>query len=782
MRIRMIAVVGTALSVLVLGFTSEGLPQDSVPVPTVQASVSVAAEIPQALVQGEIVDGSGAPASRTLIIPRAVHPPKMEDFVNGGDSRSGIMVSDFRQRDPGDGVPVSQRTAAYLSFDDKNLYVVFVCEDEPGQVRGRMSKREDTSGDDSVSVYLDTFHGGQEAYYFSANPLGIQSDGILTGSSGDGRFDTLWHSDGQLTSDGYITLMAIPFKSLRFSSESNQSWGIGLGRYIARTSEHAFWPFITRRVKSQTQQLGAAEGLEGISTGHNIQLIPYATYTNARLLDVGIPRYYTQTETRAGLDAKMVLGSNLTLDFTANPDFSQVETDDPQVTVNRRFEVFFREKRPFFLDNIGYFETSLGLLFTRRIADPQFGARVTGKLGRWNLGLLATDDQAPGKVVDTRNSVYGKRALVGAARFQREFGKDSSVGMLATERAFGLSENRVSSADTKIRLTPTWYVSGQAAYSQDRRYDNKEDIVRSTGTAYSASLTHGGRNFTYSAGYQDFSPGFRAPLGFVPRVNIRRGSQYVGYFARPANSKIYSFGPSLSVAASWDHAGNLQDKSTNIDYTMAFAGSGFTVTRYDAYESYLTRGFRYATTSGSFYANWLKQLSLYGGYGMGTGVNYSTPPGLEPFVGNVQNATFGFTWRPERRLRFDEYYYYNSFRAPRGFAGSGEERPGVFTSHIARSKINLQLTKALSFRAIVDYYFLSPNSVLFNSDRYKQLSGDVLLTYMIHPGTALYIGYNSRFENLETDPSGSSGLHRTGPPIYPSGSQLFVKFSYLLRY
>ena len=779
----MIAVVGTALSVLVLGFPSEGLPQDSVSVPTIQASVPVVAEIPQALVSGEIVDASGAPGSRTLTIPRAIRPPKMEDFVNGGHSGVDIMVTDFRQRDPGDGIPVSQRTAAYLSYDDKNLYVVFVCQDEPGQVRARMSRREDTPGDDSVSVFLDTFHGGQEAYYFSANPLGIQSDGILTGSSGDGRFDTLWHSDGQLTSDGYITLLAIPFKSLRFSSESNQTWGIGLGRYIARTSEHAFWPFITRRVKSQTQQLGAVEGLKGLSTGHNIQLMPYATYTNARLLDVGIPRYNTQTETRAGLDAKMVLGSNLTLDFTANPDFSQVESDDPQVTVNRRFEVFFPEKRPFFLDNIGYFETSLGLLFTRRIADPQFGARLTGKVGRWNLGLLATDDRAPGKVVDTQNSRYGKRALVGAARFQREFGKDSSFGILATERAFGLSENRVSSADTKIRLTPTWYVSGQAAYSDDRSYDDKEDVVPSTGTAYSASLTHGGRNFTYSGNYEDFSPSFRAPLGFVPRVGIRTGGQYAGYFVRPENSKIYSFGPSVSVGATWDHARRLQDKYSNVDFSMDFAGPvGFTVTRYDQYESYLTRGFRYGTTSGSFYANWLKRLSLYGSLGMGTGVNYSTPAGLEPFVGNVKNASFGFTWRPEQRIRFDEYYYYNNFRAPRGFGGTGDERPGVFASHIARSKVNFQFTRALSLRAIVDYYFLSPNTALFNSDRYKQLTGDVLLTYMIHPGTALYIGYNSRFENLETDPSGSSGLHRTGPPIYPSSSQLFVKLSYLLRY
>ena len=768
MTLSMIAAFGIALFVLAGAFPPAALPQDAIPgVPSAPA----------------VLQSDAGPGSRTLTIPRVLRRPKLEDFLNGENSNNSVVVTDFRQRDPGDGVPASQKTSAFLSYDDKNLYVVFVCQDDPDQVRGRMSKREDASEDDSVTLYLDTFHDGQRAYYFSTNPLGIQTDGVLTGSNSDGRFDTLWSSEGRVTTDGYIVLLSVPFKSLRFSNESTQTWGIALRRYIARNSETAFWPFITRRQKSQTQQFAVAEGISDISTGRNLQLIPYAAYTNARILDPGVPRYETQSESRAGLDAKMVFGSSLTLDFTANPDFSQVETDDPQVTVNRRFEVFFPEKRPFFLDNIGYFETPLNLLFTRRIADPEFGARLTGKVGRWNIGFLGMDDRAPGKQVGTQNSLYGQRALVGAVRIQRELGKDSDFGFLTTERRFGSSENRVSSIDTKIQLSPTWYFNGQAAYSADRRDNGNSDIVRSEGPAYSAQLTYSGRNFSYGASYKDISPSFRAPLGFVPRLDIRSGNQDASYYFRPENSKIYSFGPSVNFGANWDYAGRLLDKYSSVDYRMDFAGPvGFAITRYDAYESYLTQGFRYGTTSGSFYANWLKRLSFYGSYGIGTGVNYSTPQGMEPFVGNVQNGSIGFTWRPEKRMSFEEYYYFSNLRAPRGLAGFGELQPGVFTSHIARSKVNFQFTRALSVRAIVDYYFLAPNTALFDSDRYKQLSGDVLLTYMLHPGTALYVGYNSRFENLGTNPDGSPGLQRSGPPIYPGNSQFFAKLSYLFRF
>jgi hypothetical protein len=178
-------------------------------------------------------------------IPRVSTPPKIEDYLNDRSRPDELRVTGFKQRDPGDGVPVTQDTAAYLSYDDKHLYVIFVCQDEPGKVRAHMNKRENLGNDDAVGVVLDTFHDRLRAYLFATNPLGIQLDGIATeGQNDDMSFDTVWHSYGKVTADGYVVWMSIPFKSLRFHNADVQTWGIGLLRNISRNNESAWVPYL----------------------------------------------------------------------------------------------------------------------------------------------------------------------------------------------------------------------------------------------------------------------------------------------------------------------------------------------------------------------------------------------------------------------------------------------------------------------------------------------------------------------------------------------------------
>src|SRR5262249_12299588 len=153
-----------------------------------------------------------------------------------------VKVTGFVQRDPQDGQPVTQPTTAYLSYDDKNFYLIFVCKDEPSKIRAHMSKRENLGNDDLVGVLLDTYHDHRRAYLFGVNAFGIQMDGISAeGQNDDMSFDTLWHSDGKLTADGYVTWMAIPFKSLRFANADVQTWGIALIRIISRNNETSFY-------------------------------------------------------------------------------------------------------------------------------------------------------------------------------------------------------------------------------------------------------------------------------------------------------------------------------------------------------------------------------------------------------------------------------------------------------------------------------------------------------------------------------------------------------------
>jgi hypothetical protein len=711
-------------------------------------------------------------------------PPRLEDFINDEPRDAEAIITDFRQRTPGDGNPFSQSTTVYLSYDPSNLYVVFVCKDDAGKVRAQMSKREDTADDDSVGVYLDTFRDRQHAYYFSANPYGIQTDGLIAegDKSADTTFDTLWESRGRLTPDGFVVWMAIPFKSLRFSHDEEQTWGFALTRTMLRTGETAFWPYITNRKGSFLDQFANMKGLNLLSPSRNVQLIPYLSGTAARIPNTAANSYRSEQDARGGLDSKLVIHDALTWDATLNPDFSQVESDDPQVTVNKRYEVYFPEKRPFFIEDAGYFYTPINLLFTRNIVDPQFGTRLTGRIGRWSVGALAIDDRAPGKLLDVADPHYGEHAVMGIARIQRDFASQSQFGVLFSNWTFGSGSNQVASFDTRIKLSPTWFFTGQIVRTFDREPDANGNLNRLKGNAYTAGVSHNDRHFTYTATYNDLSPDFSTQLGFIPRVDIRQGQSYAGYFWRPEGRLVIDYGVSDTVTSTWDYQGQLQDLNSDLQFQTDFTQrTGFSISRYDAYERYLGTGFQYGYTGGSIYANWLKWLYLSGSYSQGTGVNYYPASGVSSFLGNTQNASFNAKLRFNSRLKMEDTYYL-SHLATRPGLQLAPAPSGVFSDHLLRTKLNYQFTTALSLRGILDYDALLSNKGLFGQNTTKRLTGDVLLTYLINPGTALYLGYNSSYENLIADPTNPPGVRRFGPPTYLTGRQIFVKLTYRLRF
>jgi hypothetical protein len=149
-----------------------------------------------------------------------------------------VAVTDFRQYRPGDGEPVSRPTTAYLSYDDENLYVAFVCKDDPKLIRARLTKHDQIVSDDRTIVTLDTFNDRRRHYWFNVNPYGVQEDGIsVSGEGAYSNWDTLWHSDAKITEDAYVTLHVSPFKSIRFPSAPQQTWGLVVGRFITRNNE-----------------------------------------------------------------------------------------------------------------------------------------------------------------------------------------------------------------------------------------------------------------------------------------------------------------------------------------------------------------------------------------------------------------------------------------------------------------------------------------------------------------------------------------------------------------
>jgi hypothetical protein len=752
--------------------------------------------------------GARIPLAR---IPHVTRAPKLEDFLQNKPREAELAIEDFRQYIPGDGTPASEKATAYLSYDDRNLYAVFVCHDASGQVRAHLSKREDVDQDDGVGILLDTFRDHHRAYAFYSNPLGIQSDSIYTeGQSYDFSFDTVWNSEGRLTQDGYIVWFSIPFKSLRFSHAPEQTWGIALYRVILRKSEYDYWPYITQRVAGITQQFEPVAGLDHVSPGRNMQFIPYGLLAGDHFLQQPAltsagpaPAYQDTFEHRAGLDAKFVAKDALTFDVTLNPDFSQVETDDPQVTVNQRFAVFFPEKRPFFIENAGFFQTPVNLFFSRQIQNPQFGSRMTGKVGKWTLGALVIDDRQPGHG-QPPGSRYDTRALDGVVRIAREFGKQSYIGAFASSRDFADTNNRIASLDARIKLSKNWVTDFQITHSWTRQdltplcqQNSGASVSSQQGNSLYADLSYTGRHFYLQSQYNDFSPGFCSELGFIPRVDIRQTYTYASYLWRPQTHHIVDYGPVVSQTVDWDHHGVLQDwtaaVSAQLDLTR---NTTFSLNRGEAYELFANIPFRKHSTSLYGTSALYKWLSLSARFTSGTGENYFPGAGLNPFLANVKRVNLGFTVRPSSRFRLDEtaiYYRLGNRDAstPVGFS------PGqsIFNNYLLRSKVNYQFTKELSLRVILDYDATLANRQLLNIQTNlggypggplmptKKFPTDILLTYLVHPGTAVYFGYNSGLSNLALDHSSPTpSVFYQGSPTNRNAQLVFVKLSYLFRF
>jgi len=798
-------------------------------------------------------------APPTITIPRLSRAPSLDDFSTMQPQDVALemaKVTGFTQRNPHDGEAVSEPTEAYLGYDQKNLYVVFVCFDDPKKVRARMSRREDIYDDDQVEIILDTFHDRRRAYAFQTTPLGVQWDAIWTEASReeetqshfDTSFDTVWNSRGKVTSRGFVVWMEIPFKSLRFPATKVQEWGVILYRGITRKTEDSFWPHITFKVEGRLGQAATLDGLEGISPGHNIELIPYGLMRGFRALDTrDFQNPYFQKATvqgAAGMDAKFVIRDHFTIDATVHPDFSQVESEDPQITVNQRYAVYFPEKRPFFLENEDFFRSPMNLLFTRNIGDPSAGIRLTGKDGPYSVGVMSADDRSPGLAVPDYFPLSGIRSYFSVARVTRDIARQSSVGALYTDWECPTTGeyNRVGGVDTRLKLSPNWTLDGQAVTSSSNILSNVFSPTYSpnnceanaypfssgnkgngnyyAGPAERLQLHHDGLHLTYDAQYNDISPGFVSIPGFINRVDIRELKQEVDYRFRPKHGWVVDWGPSLNTRHDFDHTGLRLDQ----DYApyLAIQGRGQTIIYLRPYEELRERlrpqdfcfygycpspplsnqDYHEHTSGASFQTGYFKQATIVASYYWGNAVNFVALPAAQdatllshPFVAREDNAQASLIIRPFQPLKIENTYLFDRLRAGNdAFLAAQAQFPGVgrgiFNDHILRSKWNWQFTPQLSVRVILQYNALlagtpgvgSPYTYLPTS---REFNADFLITYLVHPGTAIYVGYNSDLQNLSlvrATPGSPGFVTNTARGYLNDSRQFFVKVSYLFRF
>ncbi|MGD0682119.1 MAG: carbohydrate binding family 9 domain-containing protein [Terracidiphilus sp.] len=711
-----------------------------------------------------------------------------------------LKISGFIQNTPHDGQPATEETEVWLGYTKSSIYFVFICHDRhPELIRGHLARRENILKDDYVAVFLDPFQDRRKGVVFGVNPAGVQADAAWDEINGtDFSYDQVWDSEGQVTREGWMALIAIPFRSLRFRPNGSD-WGVVFQRNFPRNSEQDNWPHISTNITGVLSQEGTLKGIAGVTGSHNVQINPYVLGQNERELKTIDPLnpYFSSRheEGTAGGEVKAILKDRIVFDATVNPDFSTVESDQPQFTVDQRYPVFFPELRPFFLENANYFATPINLVYTRNIVHPEYGGRVTGKTGHTNIGLFVIDDREPGQTVAPGDPLYNKRATIAVGRVSRDLGKGSSLGAIYTDYEFGQGWNRIGGVDFTWRMTNKWLALGQMVESSTKgTVDSGTPPTYAAGPASNFQLQHNGHAFNLQSTYQDMSVGFQTQLGFIQTSNFRNGQTHMTYQWYPKHKVIQSYGLETNQNVAYDHLGNRAFHYSSFDpfvllprnFVLAPIGgqnsdtvgpqNGYLLTQ----NKNFTENFGGFVVRGAPFAQFNFNLQAI----RSGNVNYNPMAGGVPFLMNQETVQALFTLQPLRQLTADNTYLLDRDHAVTNGAL-------VYESQVFRTKINYQFTRAISARMIVEYDSTLTNPAETSLKRTKEVGTQALLTWLPHPGTAIYIGYNNDLQNLDRSlcnrlPGGACDPNNTVAPraenLLNDGRQIFIKASYLFRF
>ena len=417
-----------------------------------------------------------------------------------------IRLTTFYETWPGDNVAPPVRTVVAISYDAHALYVGIWAQDpDPSRVRAAYADRDNVGpGDDYVELVLDTRGDGRVATIFRVSPRAVQADGVFNeaqfalGSNPDDLTpDFAWEARTAIGDSAWTAELRIPFTSLRYPQRERQTWGVIVQRVYPRELTHSLAS--VRLPRGTTCFLCHAQRVEltGLPTGGALAAAPYATGGK---------------DLRAGADVKWTPGAGTALDATLRPDFSQLEADVPQLSVNSQFALFYPEKRPFFLEGSDLFQTPLQVVYTRSIAAPEWGARATGEVGRTAYTVLVTRDGGGGSAIvpgPTQSTLVTRdfASTVGLARLRTAFPR-GFAGLLATDREGG-GHNRTLGSDFFWSPTGSDQLTGQL-------------VASDTSGALDLAWHHLERHAEWFADYRDVGAGFRADDGFLPQVGVRR--------------------------------------------------------------------------------------------------------------------------------------------------------------------------------------------------------------------------------------------------------------------
>ena len=363
---------------------------------------------------------------------------------------------------PGENVPAPVKTEVLLAYDKDTLYAAFRCYDpEPSKIRARIRDHDDMGGDDWVALILDSFNDERRCLEYFSNPLGAKGDAIEYPTGGDSSWDAIWDCAGRIHDWGWAVEMAIPFSQISFQRKDGpQIWGFDAVRRYPRNLPHHIGAFPRDRNNNCYMcQAIKIEGFDGASPGRNIEFIPTITAgrTDSRDQMPDGEMSKESQDAEFGLTARWGITPNMTFNFTANPDFSQVEADARQLDINEPFALSYDEKRPFFTEGADFFDTSLDVVYTRTMRDPNWGLKLTGKEGTNTIGAYVIQDDLTNLIFPGSQSSSGDTMFVdntsSVFRYKRDLGSRYTIGAIATDREATDYFNRVAGVDGRLLLT-----------------------------------------------------------------------------------------------------------------------------------------------------------------------------------------------------------------------------------------------------------------------------------------------------------------------------------------
>jgi hypothetical protein len=700
---------------------------------------------------------------KTYRINRVEKPIAVDGVIDAAEWNGVAPIEIPFETFPKDNVAAAIKTEAFVGYDHNNLYVAFRAFDpDPKAIRAHLTDRDSAYSDDFLGIAVDTFNDERRAFEFFVNPLGVQMDLTNNDLSGneDDSWDAIWSSSGKIHGDRYEVEMAIPFSQLRFKEAAGeQTWGIDMLRIYPRDSRYRFGLHPQDRNRScYVCQFSKLTGFEGIAPGKNIEITPtLTTHRTDSRASIGTPIENGKFEAEPGVTARWGMTPNLTLLGTINPDFSQVEADSAQLDINTTFALFFNEKRPFFLEGADFFESPMNVVYTRTIASPDWGAKLTGKEGRNGGGLFIAQDAVtniliPGSQGSGLTQIDDK-SFAGVARYRYDVGKNNNISALVTARDAGDYSNLVAGIDGLFKLTPRDTITAQAMTSRTKYpLAIQRDFDQPGGTlsdeTFYLRYAHSTRNWYWNARHENVGTDFRADSGFMPRVDYHfsaAGVERTWWAANDGKKRWYT---RKFWGGDWDR---MVEQSTGQELEQEFEtwfGFGGPMQSYVSFDVgardrfFNDRSFKDEQFI-NIYAEFTPLKQLFAALEINAG----------------DQIDFANT-RPATRMRIAPEVRYRASRNLDLNLRYVDERLNVaggrlFDARQTELRAVYQFNLRTFVRAVVQYTDIERNPSLYTfpiDQRSQDLFPQFLFSYKLNPQTVLFVGYSSsRFGNETLD-------------------------------